>query len=50
VGLGKLPVLPQKLLKETPPGVEGVLFKWKSSGKKMPVRNPGTGYAGFLCF
>jgi hypothetical protein len=29
VGLGKVPVLPEKLLKELLPGVRGALFKMK---------------------
>jgi hypothetical protein len=29
VGLGEVPVLPQKLLKELLPGVQGALFKVK---------------------
>jgi hypothetical protein len=38
VGLSKVPMLPQKLLKEALPGVRRVLFKLKrNSVRKMPV-------------
>ena len=62
VGFGKLPVLPQKLLKEMLPGVQGALSNEKAPVRRcryeqsfalrpaLSTRNSGTGYAGFLGF